>query len=97
MNTSHLTNIIPIPIRKFQNSRTIPIPIRTEVGFVNLFLFLFAGKITIRWSVVLKKNINTPQFARLERRAEDVKVETEKHQNLAANANIEAEKAPTET
>ena len=47
-NTSHLTNIIPIPIRKFWNSRTIPIPIRTEVGSANLFLFLFAGKITIR-------------------------------------------------
>ena len=26
-NTSHLTNIIPIPIRKFWNSQTIPIPI----------------------------------------------------------------------
>ena len=26
-NTSHLTNIIPIPIRKFWNSKTIPIPI----------------------------------------------------------------------
>ena len=47
-NTSHLTNIIPIPIRMFWISRTIPIPIRTEVGFANLFLFLFAGKITIR-------------------------------------------------
>ena len=47
-NTSHLTNIIPIPIRKFWNSQTIPIPIRTEVGSANLFLFLFAGKITIR-------------------------------------------------
>ena len=45
-NTFHLTNIIPI--RKFWNSRTIPIPIRTEVGSANLFLFLFAGKITIR-------------------------------------------------
>ena len=47
-NTSHLTNIIPIPIRKFWDSQTIPIPIRTEVGSANLFLFLFAGKITIR-------------------------------------------------
>ena len=47
-NTSHLTNIIPIPIRKFWNSQTIPIPIHTEVGSANLFLFLFAGKITIR-------------------------------------------------
>ena len=26
-NTSHLTDIIPIPIRKFWNSQTIPIPI----------------------------------------------------------------------
>ena len=48
MNTSHLTNIISIPFRKFWNSQTIPIPICTEVGSVNLFLFLFAGKITIR-------------------------------------------------
>ena len=47
-NTSHLTNIIPIPIRKLWNSRTTFIPIRTEVGTPNLFLFLFAGKITIR-------------------------------------------------
>ena len=52
-------------------------------------------------SDVLKKNINTPQFARLERtaetRAEEAKVETKKQQNIAANANIEAEKAPTDT
>ena len=47
-NTSHLKNIIPIPNRNFWNSQTIPIPIRTEVGPANLFLFLFAGKITIR-------------------------------------------------
>ena len=46
-NTSNLTNIIPIPICKFLISQTIPIPIRTEVGSANLFLFLFAGKITI--------------------------------------------------
>ena len=46
-NTSHLTNIIPIPIRMFWNSQTIPIPICAEVGSSNLFLFLFAGKITI--------------------------------------------------
>ena len=32
------------------NSWTIPIPLRTEVGSTNLFLFLFAGKITIPWS-----------------------------------------------
>ena len=51
-NTSHLTNIIPIPICKFWNSQTIPIPICKEVGFTNLFLFLFAGIITIRWSLV---------------------------------------------
>ena len=48
---------------------------------------------------VLKKNNNTPQFARLESsaetRAEEVKVETKKQQNIAANTNIEAEKAPT--
>ena len=43
-----MTNIIPIPIRKFGNSQTIPIPICTEVGSTNLFLFLFAGKNTIR-------------------------------------------------
>ena len=52
-------------------------------------------------SDVLKKNINTPQFARLERRAktraEEVKVKTKKQQNIAANANIEAEKAPPDT
>ena len=46
-------------------------------------------------------NISTPQFARLERRAEtwadEARVETEKQQNNAANANIEAEKAPTDT
>ena len=52
-------------------------------------------------SDVLKKNINTPQFARLERtaetRAEEAKVETKKQQNIAANENIEAEKAPTDT
>ena len=47
-NTSHQTNIIPIPICKFWNSQTIPIPICTEVGSTNLFLFLFAGKITVR-------------------------------------------------
>ena len=47
-NTSHLTNIISFPIRKFWNSLTFPIPIRTKVGSVNLFLFLFAGKITMR-------------------------------------------------
>ena len=45
---------------------------------------------------VLKKNINTPKFDRLERRAE-AKVETKKQQNIAANANIEAEKTPTDT
>ena len=33
VNSSHLTNIIPIPI---------PIPIRTEVGSAKLFLLLFA-------------------------------------------------------
>ena len=46
-------------------------------------------------------NINTPQFAWLERiaetRAEEAKVETKKQQNIAANENIEAEKAPTNT
>ena len=46
-NTFHPTNNIPIPISKFWNSQTIPIPICTEVGFANLFLFLFAGKMTI--------------------------------------------------
>ena len=49
-------------------------------------------------SDVLKKNISTPQFARLERRAEtradEARVETEKQQNIAVNAHIEAEKAP---
>ena len=44
--TSHLTNIISIPIRKSWNSQNIPIPIHTEVGSANLFLFV--GKITIR-------------------------------------------------
>ena len=42
-----MTNIIPIPIHKFRDSQTIPIPICTEVGSANLFLFQFAGKITI--------------------------------------------------
>ena len=46
-NTSHLMNIIPIPILMFWNSQTIPIPIHTEVCYANLFVFLFAGKITI--------------------------------------------------
>ena len=50
---------------------------------------------------VLKKNISTPKFARLERRAEsradEARVETKNQQNLAANANIKAEKAPTDT
>ena len=41
-NTSYLTKIC-----KFWNSQPIPIPIRTEVGSSNLFLFLVAGKITI--------------------------------------------------
>ena len=54
MSTSYLTKIIPIPISKFWNSQTIPIPICTEVGFANLFLFLFAGKMTICWSLVGK-------------------------------------------
>ena len=49
--TSHLTNIILIPICKFGNSRTIPFPICTEDDSPNLFLFLFAGKITIHWSL----------------------------------------------
>ena len=52
-------------------------------------------------SDVLKKNIDTPQFARLERRAEtwaeETKVETKKQQNIAANSNIEAEKVLTYT
>ena len=43
----------------------------------------------------MKKNINTPQFARLERkaetRAEEAKVQTKK------KLNIEVEKAPTNT
>ena len=50
---------------------------------------------------VLKKNISTPKFARLERRAEsradEARVETENQQNISANANIKAEKAPTDT
>ena len=50
---------------------------------------------------ILKKNINTPQFDRLDRRpetpAEEAKVENKKQQNTAANANIEAEKALTDT
>ena len=40
-------------------------------------------------SDVLKKNINTPQFARTERRAEtrseEANVETKKQQHIAAN------------
>ena len=56
---------------------------------------------TMNHSDVLKKNINTPQFSRLERRAEtraeEAKAETKKQKNIAANENIEAEKAPTDT
>ena len=52
-------------------------------------------------SEVFKKNIISPQFARLERKAEtradETRVETENQQNIAANANIEAEKALTDT
>ena len=54
----------------------------------------------VLWQIVdsdiLKKNITTPQFARLERRAEtraeEAKVETKKQQNIAANGNMEAKK-----
>ena len=46
---------------------------------------------------VLKKNISTPQFARLERRAETQADETKKDKNIAVNGNIEAVKAPTDT
>ena len=53
------------------------------------------------YSDILKKNINTPQFDRLERSpetwAEEAKVENKKQQNTAANANIEAKKALTDT
>ena len=42
-NTSRLTNTISIPICKLWNLQTIHIPICTEAGFANLFLFLFAG------------------------------------------------------
>ena len=48
-------------------------------------------------SDVLKKNISTPQFARLERRADTQADEIEKERNIAVNENIEAEKAPTDT
>jgi hypothetical protein len=52
-------------------------------------------------SDILKKNINTPQFDRLERRpetqAEEAKVDNKKQKNTAANANIEDEKALTDT
>ena len=51
-------------------------------------------------SDALKKNLNTPQLARLERRAQtqaQAKVETNRQQNIVVNANIEAEKAPTDT
>ena len=37
---------------QISNLQTIPIPICTEVSFANLFLVLFAGKITIRWSLL---------------------------------------------
>ena len=61
-NTSHLTNFIPIPICKFWDSRTIPIPMCTEIGSTNLFLFLFVGKITIRWSLLCGKNSSREYF-----------------------------------
>ena len=54
MNTFCLPNIIPIPICKFWNSQTIPIPFCTEVGSANLFLFLLVGKITILWTLALE-------------------------------------------
>ena len=47
-NISHLTNNIPIPIHKYWNSQTISIPICTEIVSANLFILLFAEKITIR-------------------------------------------------
>ena len=40
------------PYSKVLESWTIPISICTEVCFANLFLFLFAEKITIRWSLL---------------------------------------------
>ena len=65
----------------------------------NHALWVFLDK-TVN-SDVLKKNINTPQFARLERRAEtqaeEARVETKKKQNIAEIANMENEKAPSDT
>ena len=52
-NTSCLRNTIPIPIRKFWYLGIIPIPIHEDIGSMNLFLFLFAGKKNIRRSLVL--------------------------------------------
>ena len=50
---------------------------------------------------VLNKNINTPQFAWLERAAEtragEAKDETKKQQNIPAYSNYVAVKAPTDT
>ena len=49
-STSQLNNNISIPICMFWSSQAFFIPIRTEVGFVNLFLF--TGKITIGWTLM---------------------------------------------
>ena len=65
LNSSHLTNIIPIPICKFWDSWTIPIPFCIEVGSANLFLFLFAGKITICWSLQLSNDHCLPYMMSL--------------------------------
>ena len=68
-NTSSPTNIILIHICKFENSRTILIPIRTDVGSSSLFFFRFAGKIRSTVPLRFRKSIsghyfqNTRKFA----------------------------------
>ena len=51
VNYSQILPIWQILFWIFLNSQFIPISIRTEVGSAILFLFLFAGKITNRWSL----------------------------------------------
>ena len=48
---SQIANIFQ-GIPNFWNSQTLYTPICTDIGFVNLFLLLFAGKKTILWTLV---------------------------------------------
>ena len=78
------------------------IAINQQMSYARLELCCKNRKVTVipRKTVdsdILKQDINTPQFDRLERRpatrAEEANVETKKQKNTAAKANIEAEKS----